>query len=122
MAKASKSVKTPASNGAAAVQGATSADLARERGERSSAVTVAASAKMDRSATPSSAPEIVPARHQQGNGGPSSEGALASGQAPSPEQIARRAYQMYLDRGGSPGRDQDDWYAAERELRAGARH
>jgi|GEM_PF-2335360 len=36
---------------------------------------------------------------------------------PTRDQIARRAYQIYEERGREPGRDVDDWLAAERELR-----
>jgi hypothetical protein len=36
---------------------------------------------------------------------------------PSHEDIARRAYQLYEERGGEHGHDQDDWFQAERELR-----
>jgi hypothetical protein len=32
------------------------------------------------------------------------------------EQIARRAYQIYEERGGNPGSDVDDWLEAERQL------
>jgi len=32
------------------------------------------------------------------------------------DRIAQRAYELYLARGGNDGQDQDDWYAAEREL------
>ena len=32
------------------------------------------------------------------------------------EDIRRRAYEIYLARGEQPGRDLDDWLAAEREL------
>jgi hypothetical protein len=32
------------------------------------------------------------------------------------EEIERRAYEIYLQRGGGDGRDQDDWFAAEQEL------
>jgi Protein of unknown function (DUF2934) len=32
------------------------------------------------------------------------------------DRIAQRAYELYLERGGHDGQDQDDWYAAEREL------
>jgi hypothetical protein len=32
------------------------------------------------------------------------------------DRIAQRAYELYLARGGNDGRDQDDWYEAEREL------
>ena len=34
----------------------------------------------------------------------------------SPDRIAARAYELYLARGASDGRDFDDWLAAEREL------
>ena len=36
---------------------------------------------------------------------------------PTHEDIARRAYQLYEDRGGDHGRDWQDWFRAERELR-----
>ena len=32
------------------------------------------------------------------------------------DEIAKRAYQHYCDRGCAPGGDVDDWLAAEREL------
>jgi hypothetical protein len=32
------------------------------------------------------------------------------------EEIERRAYEIYLQRGGGDGRDLDDWFAAEQEL------
>ena len=32
------------------------------------------------------------------------------------EEIRRRAYEIYLERGEHPGRDLDDWLQAEREL------
>jgi hypothetical protein len=35
------------------------------------------------------------------------------------EDIARRAYEIYQARGGEDGRDADDWYQAERELKLG---
>jgi hypothetical protein len=38
---------------------------------------------------------------------------------PSHEDIARRAYQLYEERDGGHGHDQDDWFQAERELRGG---
>jgi hypothetical protein len=34
-----------------------------------------------------------------------------------PEQIAARAYQLYLERGRTNGHDFDDWLQAEYELR-----
>lgn len=36
----------------------------------------------------------------------------------SPNDIAARAYEMYLKRGASDGFDRDDWFRAERELKA----
>jgi hypothetical protein len=35
------------------------------------------------------------------------------------EQIRRRAYEIYLERGEQPGRELDDWLQAERELQRG---
>jgi hypothetical protein len=35
----------------------------------------------------------------------------------SDDRIARRAYELYLARGGEDGQDIDDWLQAERELR-----
>ncbi len=37
-------------------------------------------------------------------------------QAPSPHQISRRAYELFLKRGGDHGHDMDDWLQAETEL------
>ena len=36
---------------------------------------------------------------------------------PTHEDIARRAYQLYEERGGEHGRHLEDWFQAERELR-----
>jgi hypothetical protein len=36
---------------------------------------------------------------------------------PTHEDIARRAYQLYEERGGEHGRDREDWFQAERDLR-----
>jgi hypothetical protein len=33
------------------------------------------------------------------------------------EAIARRAYERYLQRGRTPGHEQEDWLEAERELK-----
>jgi hypothetical protein len=35
---------------------------------------------------------------------------------PTTEEIALRAYQIYLERGGTPGNALEDWTRAEREL------
>ncbi len=36
---------------------------------------------------------------------------------PSSEDIARRAYELYLQRGEAPGSHLEDWYEAERQLK-----
>ena len=41
----------------------------------------------------------------------------ASALEPTQLEIAERAYYLFLQRGGSPGGDFDDWVRAERELR-----
>ena len=38
---------------------------------------------------------------------------------PSHDEIARRAYELFLARGGAPGHADEDWMQAERELRLG---
>ena len=41
---------------------------------------------------------------------------VSVGNAARDEDIRRRAYEIYLDRGEQPGRELDDWLQAEREL------
>ena len=36
--------------------------------------------------------------------------------APTQEEIARRAYEIYLERGAAPGLELEDWARAEQEL------
>jgi hypothetical protein len=43
-----------------------------------------------------------------------------AGAVPGAEEIARRAYALFVARGGAHGMDLDDWLQAERELRTGA--
>jgi Protein of unknown function (DUF2934) len=45
---------------------------------------------------------------------PTDEGSAATNVEP--DRVARRAYELYLARGGGDGRDMDDWLNAEREL------
>ena len=53
-----------------------------------------------------------------GSGQGASEGGQARGGASDMEdEVRRRAYELYVARGGEPGREFDDWYAAEREVR-----
>jgi hypothetical protein len=46
-------------------------------------------------------------------------GEVSTGNSVRDEEIRRRAYDIYLERGGQPGRDLDDWLQAERELERG---
>jgi len=48
---------------------------------------------------------------------PLDSGVASSG--PNEDDIRRRAYQRYLERGGGDGQDFDDWLEAERELKRG---
>ncbi|MFY9562202.1 MAG: DUF2934 domain-containing protein [Terriglobales bacterium] len=34
------------------------------------------------------------------------------------DEIRRRAYEIYLQRGGTPGNESEDWLVAEQEVRA----
>jgi hypothetical protein len=66
-------------------------------------------------------PQHPPAERAQTRVRPSAEPAEAfpSGSpmsAPSPDLIARRAYELFEERGGDHGRDVEDWLQAEREL------
>jgi hypothetical protein len=45
---------------------------------------------------------------------------VSAGNAASAEEIRLRAYIIYLERGGGPGLELDDWLQAERELEGGA--
>jgi hypothetical protein len=47
-------------------------------------------------------------------------GAPTAGRAPSSEQIAKLAYELYVQRGGVNGYHLEDWYEAERRLRGRA--
>ena len=42
----------------------------------------------------------------------------SSAPAPSHEEIARLAYSLWESRGDAPGSAEEDWFRAERELRA----
>jgi hypothetical protein len=42
--------------------------------------------------------------------------------SPTQDEIARRAYQLYEERGGEHGRDWEDWFQAEHERRQRATH
>ena len=46
-------------------------------------------------------------------------GEASAGNSARDEEIRRRAYEIYLERGEQPGRDLEDWLQAERELEGG---
>jgi len=46
-------------------------------------------------------------------------GEVSAGNSARDEEIRRRAYEIYLQRGEQPGRELDDWLQAERELERG---
>ena len=46
----------------------------------------------------------------------SSEVAMNARREPTREEVARRAHELYVQRGGGHGRDVEDWVRAEREL------
>ena len=47
---------------------------------------------------------------------PAAKKARPAKTAPTHEEIALRAYEIYLERGGAPGDALEDWTRAEREL------
>jgi Protein of unknown function (DUF2934) len=47
---------------------------------------------------------------------PTTEKSRVARNQPTQEQIAFRAYQIYLERGGTPGNEFEDWVEAERQL------
>jgi Protein of unknown function (DUF2934) len=46
-------------------------------------------------------------------------GQVSAGNSARDEEIRRRAYEIYLERGEQPGSDLEDWLRAERELERG---
>jgi Protein of unknown function (DUF2934) len=47
---------------------------------------------------------------------PTTEKSRVAKNQPTQEQIALRAYSIYLERGGAPGNELEDWTEAERQL------
>jgi hypothetical protein len=62
--------------------------------------------------TTTSAPMAVKASSTRSSKGTSDGG-------PTSEEISRRSYELFLERGGTHGHDVEDWLRAESELRAG---
>ncbi|MCI0586217.1 MAG: DUF2934 domain-containing protein [Planctomycetes bacterium] len=65
-------------------------------------------------------PRFFPPRTQPTGPAPSppAQPVAGSPSRPSVESIARRAYELHLERGGEHGHDQEDWFRAEKELLA----
>jgi hypothetical protein len=47
-------------------------------------------------------------------------GDISADRAPSYDEIGRRAYEIYLERGSLPGQELEDWLQAEREIESAA--
>ena len=45
---------------------------------------------------------------------------ISANGAPNHDEIRRRAYEVYLERGGLPGRELEDWLQAESEFESAA--
>ncbi len=59
---------------------------------------------------------VRPQQQKKSEGAP---GVVQAIRGPTHEQIARRAYELFLARGSVDGHAQEDWAQAERELRLG---
>jgi hypothetical protein len=62
------------------------------------------------------APESTPASADARNVAPVVPAPARPRRVATPEQVARRAYELYRTRGGTDGSDLEDWLQAEREL------
>jgi Protein of unknown function (DUF2934) len=51
-----------------------------------------------------------------GAGSRSAKSAPAASSFPAHDEIARRAYELWVNRGMGPGLDRQDWHQAEQEL------
>jgi len=51
---------------------------------------------------------------------PSHTNDMSANHAPNYDEIRRRAYEIYLERGGLPGEELEDWLQAEREVESAA--
>lgn len=60
--------------------------------------------KTNATAAESPATTVLPTANQTGIG------------APTPEMIRQRAYEIFIERGGTSGDELSDWLAAEREI------
>jgi len=95
-----------------------------EKAEVPQAETPTASTRTRKKATPAPAEMAAdaprPARARTSASGAVAPAIASSAPAAAPtvEQIATRAYFRFLERGGSPGSELEDWVGAEADLRA----
>ena len=68
----------------------------------------------------SSKPKRDGSTESQTTSTPAETGEISRGNSAREEEIRRRAYEIYLERGEQPGGELDDWLQAERELERGA--
>jgi Protein of unknown function (DUF2934) len=45
---------------------------------------------------------------------------ISARRAPNHDEVRRRAYEIYIERGGLPGQELEDWLQAEREIESAA--
>jgi hypothetical protein len=45
---------------------------------------------------------------------------ISAHRAPNHDEVRRRAYEIYIERGGLPGQELEDWLQAEREIESAA--
>ncbi len=59
--------------------------------------------------------------HERPAASPAPRVSSSAGADPTPDRIAARAYQIWVESGRPAGKDQENWYRAERELRGAQR-
>ncbi len=60
--------------------------------------------------------QIVPSPAGDATATGNAPGSVERDSGPTHDEIARRAYQLFEERGWEPGREWEDWFRAEREL------
>jgi hypothetical protein len=94
--------------------------MAKRRPPRSEAIdatTTAAQPKPRRSHGSTDQRNVDPGPRPEALNPTDTIGSASTASEPSEEEIRRRAYQRYLERGGGHGMAFDDWLEAERELK-----
>jgi hypothetical protein len=91
-------------------------DMTRARGRRTGAGRAAGTEKLSTDTNASAIP-VTPNADTRGESPAAEQEMDAAGRE---ERIRRRAYELYLERGGAPGDEVEDWLRAERETREAA--